>query len=117
MIDDACQRAPALPEQPSPRIPRIELAVILAIFGLASVQGYRMLRTNEAPVSYEAGRLVAAGDLEDALYDPRKGRHEGGFSISDARDNCRKFTDGNVSGIACDDEGDWRIEEMRQAHR
>lgn len=99
------------PPRPSARL---ELAVIVAIVALAGVQGYRMLRTNEAPVSYESGRLVAAGDLEDALYDPAKGHHEGGFMVTDANGGCRRFTDGKVSGLACQRDGDWRIEEMRQ---
>lgn len=93
---------------------RLELAIIAAILGLAGIQGYRMLRTSESPVTYEAGRLVAAGDLADALYDPAKGRHEGGFSVTDASAGCRKFSDGKVSGLACQRDGDWRIEEMRQ---
>jgi hypothetical protein len=116
-MDDARHHAPALLEQASPRIPWIELAVILAIFGLASVQGYRMLRTSEAPVAYEAGKLIAAGDLEDALYEPRGSRPIGGFTVSDGSDGCRKFTNGSVSGLACSYNGEWRIKEMRQAGR
>ena len=117
MIDEAHQRLPASPDRQSTKIPALELAAILAIFGLAGVQGYRMLRANDAPVTYEAGRLVASGELEDALYDPQKGRHEGGFNVSTAGANCRKFTNGSISGLACERDGDWRIEQMRQAER
>jgi hypothetical protein len=101
-------------EGPSGGGARVELALILAIVGLAGAQGYTMLRTNEAPVTYQAGRLVAGGELEEALYNPEKGQHEGGFAVSVLAGGCRKFTDGSISGVACDRDGDWRIEEMRQ---
>lgn len=114
MDNKAQQRTRVWVDNPPRPSARLELALILAIVGLAGIQGYRMLRTNEAPVSYEAGRLVAAGDLEDALYDPAKGRHEGGFSVANVNLACRSFTDGKVSGLACQRDGDWRIEELRQ---
>ena len=114
MVEGARDKAPVWVNQESRPSARLELTLILAIVGLAGIQGYRMLRTSEAPVAYEAGRLVAAGDLEDALYDPVKGRQDGGFSITDASAGCRRFTDGKVSGLACQRDGDWRIEEMRQ---
>ena len=114
MNNEAQPRTEVWVDNPPRPSARLELAIIAAILGLAAIQGYRMLRTDEAPVSYEAGRLVAAGELEDALYDPAKGRHEGGFSITDASSGCRRFNDGKVSGLACQRDGDWRIEEIRQ---
>jgi len=116
-MDNARSHAPALLEQPSTRTPWIELAVILAIFALASVQGYRMLRASEAPVAYEGGHLIATGDLADALYEPAGTRQMGAFVVADAGDGCRKFTSGNVSGVACNRRGEWRIREMRQELR
>jgi hypothetical protein len=115
VLEDAYHRMTISDERPARRSARVELTIILAIVGLAGVQGFRMLRTSEAPVNYEAGRLVAAGDLEEALYDPAKGHHERGFAVSALRADCRKFTDGKVSGVACERDGDWRIEEMRQS--
>ena len=114
MVEGTRDKSPVWVNQESRPSARLELTLILAIVGLAGIQGYRMLRTSEAPVSYEGGRLVAGGDLEDALYDPAKGRHEGRFSVTDAGAGCRRFTDGKVSGLACQRDGDWRIEEMHQ---
>ena len=114
MADGTQQSTPIWVDRPTRPSARLELAIIAAILGLAGIQGYRMLHTDEAPVTYEAGRLVAAGDLEDALYDPAKGRHEGGFSVSQVNSACRSFTNGKISGLACQRDGNWRIEEMRQ---
>jgi hypothetical protein len=41
----------------------------------------------------------------------------GAFVVADAGDGCRKFTSGNVSGVACNRRGEWRIREMRQELR
>ena len=117
MTDGTQQTTPIWVDQPARPSARLELASIAAILGLAGIQGYRMLHTDDAPVIYEAGRLVAAGELEDALYNPAKGRHEGGFSVSDVNATCRSFTDGKVSGLACQRDGDWRIQELRQPER
>lgn len=72
-----------------------------------------------SPVVYEDGALVAAGRLEQALYDPSLGGRESGPSVgaefrSDTGRACRRFADGPVNGIACQIEGDWRVIEMRQ---
>ena len=116
-MDDARPHAPALLEQPSPRTPWIELAVIVVIFALASVQGYRMLQAGGAPVAYEGGYLIATGDLADALYEPAGTRPIGPFTVTDTGDKCRKFASASVSGVACNRNGEWRIREMRQDAR
>jgi hypothetical protein len=73
-----------------------------------------MVRTSESPVAYEGGHLIAAGDLEDALYGPVGNPSRGSFTVADATNACRRFMNGNLSGIACKQEGHWRIREMRQ---
>ena len=113
-MDDARPHSPALLEQPSPRTPWIELAVIVVIFALASVQGYRMLQAGGAPVAYEGGHLIATGDLAEALYEPAETPRIGAFTVTTAGDKCRKFAGGAVSGVACNRDGEWRIRELRQ---
>jgi hypothetical protein len=95
-------------------------ALALGLFGAGLFQGYRW--APEAPVSpvvYEAGALVATGELEQVLYDPALGGREEGPSVGEAFTNksghsCRTFTDGRVSGVACERSGDWRVVELRQ---
>ena len=72
-----------------------------------------------SPFVFESGSLVAAGELEDALYDPSSRVRDGGLSAGDSfvnanGDTCRRFADGPVRGIACQRDGDWRVMELRQ---
>lgn len=72
-----------------------------------------------SPVVYEAGALVATGELEQVLYDPALGGREEGPSVGEAFRNkaghsCRTFTDEGIRGIACERSGDWRVMELRQ---
>jgi hypothetical protein len=94
-------------------------AVVLAVAGLCFLQGYRVADGGASPVVYEAGVLVAAGELESVLYEPSLGAREEGPKVSDAFINsaaqtCRRFLDGSVTGVACRANGDWRVIEIQQ---
>lgn len=68
-----------------------------------------------SPVTVEEGRLVAAADLEEALYARLASTPAGdGVRIEltfrdKAGSVCRSFTDQGTSGLACREGGDWRI--------
>lgn len=98
---------------------RIQLGAVVAIASVAFLQGAWLFQGQSTPVVYEAGSLVAAGELESVLYDPALGsREEGPRAGDEFRDQqgqlCRRFTDGSVTGVACRAGGDWRVLEMRQ---
>ena len=73
-----------------------------------------------SPVAPEAGRLVAAASLENALYGQLASApgDEGPRVQLTFRDQggsiCRTFTDGTASGLACHEGGDWRIRGLVQ---
>ena len=97
----------------------LQLAAVVAVAWTAFLQGAWFGQGQESPVVYEAGAVVAAGELESVLYDPALGAREEGPSVGDEfRDGegraCRRFADGPVTGIACRAGGDWRVTEMRQ---
>lgn len=71
-----------------------------------------------APVAVEQGRMIASGDLGRALdvqlaAAPSDGAVRVGLSFKD-RDGqfCRSFTANGASGLACRDDGAWRVEGM-----
>lgn len=72
------------------------------------------------PVTREAGRLVAAGELESALYTrlasapAEEGPRIGLTFRNSAGEICRTFTDEASSGLACRESGDWRIRGLLQ---
>ena len=72
------------------------------------------------PVTQEAGRLVASGELEQALYTrlasaPADEGPRIGLTFRDSSgDICRTFTDAGSSGLACREGGDWRIHGLFQ---
>jgi hypothetical protein len=77
--------------------------------------------SGSSPVAPEAGRLVAAASLENALYGrlasapmPEGPRIQLTFR-SDNGSICRTFTDGPASGLACHEGGDWRIRGLVQS--
>ena len=96
-----------------------QAAFVAAVFGVGLFQGYRWGEDQPSPVAYEAGSLVATGELESVLYDPAPGardaRTAAGAAFTDPTGaTCRRFTDGPVAGVACQRDGDWRIVELRQ---
>ena len=74
----------------------------------------------QGPIVSEAGRLVAAGNLEQALYTRLASAPAGDgprmvLTFRDADgDICRTFIDGGSSGLACREGGDWRIQGLFQ---
>ena len=92
----------------------------LGLLGLGLIQGYSWAPdASSSPVAYEAGALVATGELEQVLYDPALGGREEGPSAGRTFTNkeghsCRPFSDKRVSGTACQRYGDWRVVELRQ---
>lgn len=91
---------------------------VAVLVGLGFMQGLHMADAPETPVAYEDGRLVATEALAQALYDPATRRSGGPVAgrpfANAAGEQCRRFIDGQVSGVACRQDGDWRIEELRQ---
>lgn len=72
------------------------------------------------PIQTEDGRLVASGALEGALYAqlasaPAEQGPRIGLTYRDKSGAiCRTFQDGNASGLACRERGDWRIRGLFQ---
>jgi hypothetical protein len=92
---------------------------VVVLVGLGLIQGYHLADVPDTPVAYEQGRLVATDRLENALHDPATGARVGGPAAgapfaNAAGERCRRFVDGEVRGVACQQEGDWRIVELRQ---
>jgi hypothetical protein len=73
-----------------------------------------------SPVQSEGGRLVAGGDLENALYAqlasaPADHGPRIGMTYRDKSGAiCRTFQDSGSSGLACREAGDWRIRGLFQ---
>lgn len=92
---------------------------VVLLVGLGLIQGYHLADVPDTPVAYEQGRLVATEALENALHDPstqgRVGAPAAGAPFANqAGERCRRFVDRDVRGIACQQDGDWRIVELRQ---
>lgn len=93
---------------------------VVVLVGLGFFQGLHMADAPDTPVAYEGGQLVATEALEHALHAPATRGHDAGpvagrIFANAAGEQCRRFVDGRVSGVACRQDGDWRIEELRQA--
>jgi hypothetical protein len=93
---------------------------VVLLVGLGLIQGYHLADVPDTPVAYEQGRLVATDALENALHDPstrgRVGAPAAGAAFANgAGERCRRFVDREVRGIACQQDGDWRIVELRQS--
>lgn len=100
---------------------RMQWAAMAATLALGVVAGSMIGSSPSGPVGREDGRLVAAGDLEAALYTrlasaPTDDGARIGLTFRDAGgDLCRSFTDDGVAGLACHQGGDWRIRGLFQA--
>ena len=99
----------------------MQWAAIAATLVLGLATGSMMTGGSQAPVSSEAGRLMASAALDHALdtqlasapavTGPRIGltfRDSGGAI-------CRSFTDGAAQGLACRDGTGWRIRGLFQS--
>lgn len=93
------------------------MAATLAI----GVFGGSFLASPSGPIAVEDGRMVASGDLEQALYTrlasaPAEDGPRIGLTFrASSGDLCRSFTDQASSGLACREGGDWRIRGLFQA--
>ena len=98
-----------------------QAAAIAVVFATGIATGQMLFSAPNSPIAPEAGRLVASASLEQALYSELAGQpSEGGPRIGlTYRDKggkvCRSFTDQAASGIACLDDGDWRMEAVFQS--
>lgn len=92
---------------------------VVVLVGLGFYQGLHLADAPDSPVAYQNGRLVAIDRLSNALHDPSTRSIDGGpvagrpFA-NPAGEQCRRFIDRTVSGVACQQDGDWRIVELRQ---
>ena len=92
---------------------------VVVLVGLGFIQGMHMADAPDTPVAYQEGRLVAVDALKHALYTPsgqaRAGGPRAGVQFDNAAgEHCRRFIDRDVRGTACQQDGDWRIIELRQ---
>lgn len=93
---------------------------LAATLAIGVVAGSLINTGDSAPLARENGQLVAAGDLEAALYTrlasaPVDDGARIGLTFRDrAGDLCRSFTDQESSGLACHQGGAWRIRGLFQ---
>lgn len=98
-----------------------QVAAMAATLALGIFAGNQLIGESSSPVQPEAGRLVAAAALEDALYTrlasaPAEEGPRIGLTFRDPSGTiCRTFTDVAASGLACHEGGDWRIRGLFQA--
>lgn len=75
---------------------------------------------DDSPIGVEQGRLVASAELESALYSrlasaPSDTGPRIGLTFRDRSGAlCRSFTDLGASGLACYEQGDWRVRGLFQ---
>ena len=112
----------SFPARTAPPISRgMQWAAMAATLAIGVVAGTMINNGASGPVGREGGQLVASGELEQALYTrlasvPADQGPRIGLTFRDASgDLCRSFTDQGVAGMACHQEGDWRIRGLFQA--
>jgi hypothetical protein len=98
----------------------MQWAAMAATLVIGIVAGSMLNSGDSGPVARENGRLVASGELEQALTTrlASASANNGariGLTFHDASgDLCRSFTDGGTSGLACHKKGNWRIRGLFQ---
>ncbi len=98
----------------------IAATLVVGIITGSLLAGSRMSGSS-SPVATEAGHLVASADLESALYARLASMPSGtgpriGLTFRDkAGAICRTFEDKGASGLACRQDGDWRIRSLYQS--
>lgn len=106
---------------PRPNSRPVQWMAMAATLAIGVVAGSLIGTGEPGPLTKENGRLVAAGELEAALYTrlasaPADDGARIGLTFRDrAGDLCRSFTDVGTSGLACHRGGDWRILGLFQA--
>lgn len=97
-----------------------QAAALAATLAVGIFTGNMLVPGPSGPIEQEAGRLVAGGELEDALYArlasaPAGGAPRIGLTFRDKSGAiCRTFEEQSASGLACRDGGDWRIRALFQ---
>ena len=100
---------------------RMQWAAMAATLAIGLVAGSMINSAPSTPIERENGRLVASGQLEEALSTrlasaPADEGARIGLTFRDAAgDLCRSFTDEGAAGLACYEGGDWRIRGLFQA--
>lgn len=106
---------------PRPISRPVQWMAMAATLAIGLVAGSLINSGGAGPLARENGQLVAAGELEAALYTrlasaPVDDGARIGLTFRDrAGDLCRSFTDSGTSGVACHRGGDWRILGLFQA--
>ena len=96
-------------------------AAIAATLAIGIITGSMLGSTSSAPIARANGQWVASGELEDQLYrrlasaPPDSGPRIGLTFRDAAGDICRSFSDDGASGLACHQQGDWRIRGLFQS--
>jgi len=99
----------------------MQWAAMAATLAIGLVAGTMINSNPSGPIARENGALVASGELEQALYTrlasvPVDEGARIGVTFHDAAgDLCRSFTVGGAVGLACRQQGDWRIRGLFQA--
>jgi len=97
-----------------------QAAAMAATLAVGIFAGNMLSGGPAGPIQTEDGRLVASGDLEDALYAQLASAPAGqgpriGLTYRDKTGAiCRTFQDDGASGLACRKDGDWRIRGLFQ---
>jgi len=97
-----------------------QAAALAATLAVGIFTGNMLIPSPGGPIQTEDGRLVAGGNLEEALYAqlasaPADHGPRIGMTYRDrAGAICRTFQDDNASGLACREGGDWRIRGLFQ---
>jgi hypothetical protein len=100
---------------------RMQWAAMAATLAIGILAGSMINGGAASLITQEDGRLVASGELEQALYTrlasaPSDQGTRIGLTFRDAAgDLCRSFTDGGAAGLACHQGGDWRVRGLFQA--
>ncbi|HET7709663.1 MAG TPA: anti-sigma factor [Sphingomicrobium sp.] len=98
-----------------------QAAAVAVVFAMGVATGDRMLGGPAGPIAPEAGRLVAAASLKQALYSqlasqPADSGPRIGLTFRDNEGRiCRTFTDQAAAGLVCREGGDWRVRAIFQA--
>ena len=98
-----------------------QAAAVAVVFAMGIATGDMLMGGPQAPIASEAGRLVAAASLEEALdtqlasEPPDRGPRIGLTYRDSGGSICRSFTDQAASGLACHEGGVWRVRAVFQA--
>lgn len=92
-----------------------QAASIALVFAIGAVTGGTLFKGPASPIAPNGGRLVAAASLKDALSTqlasvPVQSGPRVGLTFRDQSGSiCRSFTVEAASGLACLEQGDWRV--------